>query len=235
MVKKPEDLPVAIANLGHDYAGWLMGLNEPAMDYELGNVTLEMTAQTMRAIEEAFPKAKLLGTAVFEWFGPNCGNGTIFTHEQIVDKYVAMYGGLPRIDAIAVHTYGAKGRRDNGTLIDQSQMIINYAAAVKTRYHAMGIDAPIWVTEFGLTPTEYTVEYYSGAWRWRHFTFTDADVAELVRKVAIGLLPIAQRIAPFPSNGYISGGIDWGRVAMFRGGALTPAGVAYRDVTGRTW
>jgi len=114
-------------------SGWLMGFNEPDMEWPYGWLTTpEEGARAWRLIEEAALGIKLLSPTPsqndFDWLW------------RMVTAYESLYGERPRFDAIGVHYYsGCPPDIEAGK---QHLLRVRQEALVH------GYDVPLWLTEF---------------------------------------------------------------------------------------
>lgn len=112
--------------LGGD-SEWLLGPNEPDVYDQCNKTTLEMVP-IWREIEEAYADKLLVSPAVM-W--------TLWLRGWR-DAYVAEYGRLPRVDAVAVHCY---------TWTDNVAVAVDYCKQQVAGAYALGL-GNVWITEW---------------------------------------------------------------------------------------
>lgn len=120
------------AALGGDSA-WVMGFNEPELSGQ-ASVTPTLAAELWREIETLYPDRKLVAPAASKYW-----------LIQFDWMYQTFYGGHPRLDALAVHCYGAwSAAQGTAGCTDKVDVYVDLA-------QFWGIPE-VWVTEFGYLP-----------------------------------------------------------------------------------
>lgn len=181
---------------------WLLGFNEPDLPTQ-ANITPTLAAELWHEIERVYPDKRLVSPSVLslawlnEWYGA-CR---------------VLYGRAPRLDAIAVHCYGAWTAAGGAmTCIDTLGRFVDWAKA-----H----DVPeVWITEYAFLPCWSEGEPGS-------IEFMDAMQTYFKSEPAI------TRHAWFQLSYEGRESWSWGShcntsLIDFKSGELTPLGVAYR-------
>jgi hypothetical protein len=117
-------------------AKWLLGFNECGVYGQCPDTPCE-AAIGWRNMEQTYPDVKLGSPSFLGWYGYSF----LWWIEEWHQCYVTMYGENPRLDALAVHCYGAN---------DFCQEFLS--SAIDFADEIGGI--PVWVTEYANPPME---------------------------------------------------------------------------------